>query len=372
LDLSPAQGTTQGKQRVQLSGGGFVSGVTSVTVNGVAATNVSVLNATSLTFVTPPSTLPGSGEGTVSVIVTVSGAASSALDYEYIVPGQPYASFTVPCKGNDYVSESVYNADGSTDTEAITLSASTAAFVGPSGAYVMNLPATTGQDVSFLEGTTITATPSQNGTLGVSQTPPRRPITCSIGLLKSTVFWYPTSSVPYDPTVCRQCNQNTVIWNGEKNASDPGDYVAVSSTDPVATIQAGVTVSGLTTADITSYVRESPYVAVTSSGTASKVQFIGRAVSVSQKGRAPDVESSLNGTAIISFALPSRRAQRSDYGILHLEGSGPSSLWVEQSLISAEESGGSIRASVTKGGVYALALVRAQLLPQPARVIVPR
>jgi hypothetical protein len=80
--ISPTSGSTAGGTTVTLTGTNFASGAT-VTIGGVAATGVTVVNATSLRAVTG-----ARAAGTVDVVVAV-GTQSATLTrgYTYAVPG---------------------------------------------------------------------------------------------------------------------------------------------------------------------------------------------------------------------------------------------------------------------------------------------
>lgn len=77
--LSPSSGTASGGVGVTLTGTGF-TGATSVTFDGVPATSVNVVNATTITAVTP-----AHAAGAVNVVViTPGGAAQLAGGYTYL------------------------------------------------------------------------------------------------------------------------------------------------------------------------------------------------------------------------------------------------------------------------------------------------
>jgi uncharacterized delta-60 repeat protein len=79
--ISPSSGTTLGGTSVTLTGTNFI-GATSVTFGGSAATNVSVVNATTIT-----ATTPAGSAGTASVIVTTPAGTNSANSlYTYVAP----------------------------------------------------------------------------------------------------------------------------------------------------------------------------------------------------------------------------------------------------------------------------------------------
>jgi hypothetical protein len=78
--VSPNSGTTAGGTAVTITGTNFVAGA-GVTFGGTAATNVAVLNSTTIT-----ATTPAGSAGAVTVTVTVSGQSGSlANGYTYVV-----------------------------------------------------------------------------------------------------------------------------------------------------------------------------------------------------------------------------------------------------------------------------------------------
>ena len=83
--VSPATGSTAGGTPITITGTSL-TGATSVTVGGVAATSVVVVSSTSVTAVTPAGTV-----GAKSVAVTTpSGTASLASAFTYVVPNGWY------------------------------------------------------------------------------------------------------------------------------------------------------------------------------------------------------------------------------------------------------------------------------------------
>jgi hypothetical protein len=75
--VSPACATADGGATISIVGSGFASGAT-VTVNGVAATNVTFIDAAHLNA-TLPALAPGGGTVTVSNPNDGSGSATNAL-----------------------------------------------------------------------------------------------------------------------------------------------------------------------------------------------------------------------------------------------------------------------------------------------------
>ncbi len=91
--VSPNSGTTAGGTAVTITGTNFAAGAT-VTFGGTAATNVVVVNSTSITATTPA----GSGGGVTVTVTNPSGQAGSlANGFTYI--GQPTVSGVSPTSG---------------------------------------------------------------------------------------------------------------------------------------------------------------------------------------------------------------------------------------------------------------------------------
>jgi len=78
--LSPGRGTTAGGTSVEVSGGGFLAGATSVTVGGTPAAHVDVRSPTRLSFVTPPHPA-----GSAPVVVATANGSGS-LPFTFVVP----------------------------------------------------------------------------------------------------------------------------------------------------------------------------------------------------------------------------------------------------------------------------------------------
>lgn len=85
--VAPACGSTNGGNSVTITGTNF-SEVTGVTFGGVAATDVMVVNGSSITATVPPG-----GQGPVSVVVTAASGSNEANDlYAYEAPIPPIAT----------------------------------------------------------------------------------------------------------------------------------------------------------------------------------------------------------------------------------------------------------------------------------------
>jgi hypothetical protein len=79
--ISPSSGTTSGGTSVKITGTGFLSGAT-VTLGGVAGTNVTVANSTTIT-----ATTPSHAAATVNVVVANSNGQSSTLTSGFTYTG---------------------------------------------------------------------------------------------------------------------------------------------------------------------------------------------------------------------------------------------------------------------------------------------
>lgn len=94
--ISPIAGTINGGTSVTITGNGFQTGAT-VTFGGMQATNVMVVNSTSITANTPPH-----AAGAVNVVVTASGQSSPPLSggFTYSANPAPTISTVVPNSGS--------------------------------------------------------------------------------------------------------------------------------------------------------------------------------------------------------------------------------------------------------------------------------
>jgi len=94
-DISPSSGSTLGGTTVTITGTNF-TGATSVTFGGLAATNINVVNSTTITCITRDRTTAG----TVDIIVTTGGGPSTifASAFTYITP--PVISSILPLTGS--------------------------------------------------------------------------------------------------------------------------------------------------------------------------------------------------------------------------------------------------------------------------------
>jgi hypothetical protein len=93
--ISPTSGTTLGGTTVTITGTNFTGTIT-VTVGGVAATDVRASGTTSLTAITP-----AHAAGTVDVVVAAStGTATLTSGFAYVTPPGPTVSAVTPVSGS--------------------------------------------------------------------------------------------------------------------------------------------------------------------------------------------------------------------------------------------------------------------------------
>jgi formylglycine-generating enzyme required for sulfatase activity len=137
--VSPASGPTTGRTTITLTGTNL-TGATSVTVGGVAATGVTVLDATTVTAVTPAGT---AGAKTVSV-TTPGGTANLANGFTYVVPaptlasvaptsGPPTGGTTITLTGTNLTGATSVTVGGVAATGVTVVNATTVTAVTPAG-----------------------------------------------------------------------------------------------------------------------------------------------------------------------------------------------------------------------------------------------
>lgn len=141
--ITPASGSTAGGTVVTLTGTNFCAGAT-VAVNGVAGTGVTVVNATTITFTTPPGTL-----GATTVTVTCPNGTGTTT-FTYTAPGATGVTVTGVAPG----------VGPTTGGTPITITGT--GFAPGSTVTVGGAPAT---GVTVVNPTTITAT-TPPGTVG--------------------------------------------------------------------------------------------------------------------------------------------------------------------------------------------------------------
>jgi hypothetical protein len=158
-DLSPTQGPTSGGTPVTITGVGFGPGdpATTVSFGGNAATNVVVDSSTTITALSPASTLPGNGAGPVNVTVSDSGGgpAIDAKQFTYVVA--PVISGISPTSGPESGGEAV-------NIKGTDLGTASSVLFGTKSATIVSVTA----DPSVVDGWTIVVTePAGTGTVPV-------------------------------------------------------------------------------------------------------------------------------------------------------------------------------------------------------------
>ena len=93
--VTPNSGSPNGGTSITITGANFVAGPTTVTINGVLATNVTVVSTTTITATTPGS----STTGPVSVLVTTAGGTNIANTLFNYIGQSSTANVTTPANG---------------------------------------------------------------------------------------------------------------------------------------------------------------------------------------------------------------------------------------------------------------------------------
>jgi hypothetical protein len=161
--VSPASGPLGGSTGVTITGAGFASPAT-VSFGSVAATNVDVVNATTITATSP------AGTGTVNVTVTTAGgtsAASTADRFSFLaVPtvskvtpalGPVGGDTTVTIKGTGFTVPAAVSFGGVAATNVVVENSTTITATSPATAG----PGTVDVTVTTLGGTSVTSTSDQ-------------------------------------------------------------------------------------------------------------------------------------------------------------------------------------------------------------------
>ncbi|MGI5152199.1 IPT/TIG domain-containing protein [Plantactinospora sp. CA-294935] len=183
--IDPDSGPQSGGQTVTITGTGFVPGETTVTFDGVPATDVTVApGGTSLTAVTPANPV-----GPAAVVVTTPGGSAAPLDYTYLADGSDAVvtgldptsgptsgGTTVTITGTGFTGATGVTFDGVPGTDfTVNPAGTTITVVTPPNAagpaeVALTFPAGTAEDGTFTYiGPTITAVsppagPSTGGT----------------------------------------------------------------------------------------------------------------------------------------------------------------------------------------------------------------
>lgn len=227
--ISPMSGSTLGGTPVTITGTGFTSGA-SVTLGGVAATAVTVVNATTITATTGPR-----AAGTVGILVRNADAQSDTLSNRYSYVNPPTVSSISPVSGST---------DGGTAVTIVGTGFTSGASVALGGV------AATG--VVVVAATTITATTGARSTGAVSVVVTN--VDTQAGALGNAYTYLPPSpiiiSAPSSRTIpYGQATTLTVVAAG---MGPVGYQWYVGPTGTRSSPIAGATSSSLTTAAHTS------------------------------------------------------------------------------------------------------------------------
>ena len=177
--VSPNSGTAAGGTAVTIAGTNFAAGAT-VTLGGTAATNVAVVNSTTIT-----ATTPAGSAGAVTVTVTVSGqSASLASGFTYIssLSGSPTVTSVSPnsgttaggiavtITGTNFAAGASVTFGGTAATNVTLVSATQITATTPAGSAgaVTVTVAVNGQSGSLVNGFTYTSPASPPTVTGVS------------------------------------------------------------------------------------------------------------------------------------------------------------------------------------------------------------
>ena len=203
--ISPVSGTSGGGTSVMITGTGFLPGAT-VTFGGMAATNVTVANSTTLTVTTPSHAV-----GSVNVVVASSNGQSGTLTNGYI--------YTAPTGGAAKFVQVNYN----TSTSASSV---TAAYPSQQTAGNLNV-------VSVMWGDAVRAVSSVTDSKGNAYALAAGP-TKAAGL---------TSAIYYSKNVAGGSNTVTVTFNG--TAAYPNvNVLEYSGLDTVSPLDVSATGTG--------------------------------------------------------------------------------------------------------------------------------
>jgi hypothetical protein len=177
--VAPASGTVAGGTAVTVAGTGFVTGAT-VTFGGIAATNVVVVNATSITATTPARSTTGAVTVVVANPDTQSGALGSGFTYNPLpaptatnanpATGAAAGGTSITISGTGFVAGATVTIGGAAATSVVVTSATTITAVTPSrpaGAASVTVTNPDGQSATAVGGFTYAANAAPTAT-GVS------------------------------------------------------------------------------------------------------------------------------------------------------------------------------------------------------------
>jgi hypothetical protein len=369
--LSATMGAVAGHQPVTLSGhgidfsdGGYAAGATTVIFRSGSfhanATAVAVPDASTVTFSTPPSPLPGSGAGKVDVVASIGGAESTVLKYTYLIPDQPILTALAPnCPwDSNKLQVDAYKADGSDAAEQVGLTGNYAAFVVGNNA-VASTTVTSGSSIA-LKGPgplNVTATPASNPALAVKLTVAFQP--ASSACLPPQIIAYqfqpvlgpgPVESVAVNPVY--GLDGKSVVWTMPTNSAQSLSYVMLTGADRAAVAAAAaVDVSVVGSRALAGAVKEKASAYAHEGHKAGHVRFLGPSFAL--QFAAPAHDALVRSPAILSFGIPDE-TDTSAHAVMLLAPGADS--WIEvPSFVDRLDRSVALRAKVTARGIYALA-----------------
>ena len=233
--VSPSSGPLAGGTAVTITGANFAAGAT-VTFGGVAATNVVVVNGTTIT-----ATTPAGSAGAVTVTVTSSGGQSGSLSNGFTYAGLPTVSSVSPNSGSTTGGTAVTITGTNFATGATVTFGSTAA----TSVVVVNsttITATTPAGSAGAVTVTVTNVGSQSGSLASGFTYTTTPTVSSVS---------PSSGPVAGGTAVTITGTNFATGATVKFGSTAAtNVVVVNSTTITATTPAGT--AGAVTVTVTS------------------------------------------------------------------------------------------------------------------------
>ena len=167
--ISPATGSTSGGTQVTITGTNF-NGTPQVTIGGVAASQVTVVNSTTISAVTPA----GTGTNVPVVVTTSFGSSTPAKIYSYaqpVTPPQPAPTLTSvsppsgPSQGKTPVTIKGTNLTGATSVTFGGAAATSVVVVDAQTITALTPPGTVGPAVDIVVTTPATSTTTQTATL---------------------------------------------------------------------------------------------------------------------------------------------------------------------------------------------------------------
>jgi hypothetical protein len=171
--VSPNTGTTAGGTNVTITGTNFASGAT-VTIGGTAATNVTVVSATSITATTPPN-----AAGAVNVVVTNPSGQSGTLTGGYIYAAPPTVTGIAPTAGTTAGGTSV-TITGTNFASGATVTIGGTAATNVTVVSATSLTARTPPHAAGVVDVVVTNSNGLSGTLAASYTYSPPPIVTNI------------------------------------------------------------------------------------------------------------------------------------------------------------------------------------------------